>query len=85
MSVAFIVSRLLAFYELLIFAYVLMSWFPVSGLFEDIYRVLASICEPYLGIFRRIVPSAGMIDFSPWVAIIVLILIQNFVVPYIPF
>jgi YggT family protein len=85
MGVQFVVSRAVSFYELLIIVYVLMSWFPVSGIFEDVYRVLGTLVEPYLGIFRRIVPTMGMIDFSPWVAIIVLILIQNFVVRLIPY
>jgi YggT family protein len=80
-----VISAALSFYSLIIIAYVLMSWFPVSGVFEDVYRVLASIVEPYLGMFRRIVPTAGMIDFSPWVAILVLWAVRSFVVPYIPF
>ncbi len=67
-----IISQILNFYAWLIIIYVLMSWFPVSGFFEEIYRVLASIVEPYLSIFRRIVPTMGMIDFSPWVAILVI-------------
>ena len=41
--------------SILIFAYVLMSWFPIrEGVLLDVYRVLASICEPYIGLFRRI-------------------------------
>jgi YggT family protein len=80
-----ILNAALSFYSLLILVYVLMSWFPVSGFMEEAHRVLASIVEPYLGIFRGIVPTAGMIDFSPWVAILVLWAVRSFVVPYIPF
>ncbi len=74
MSVAAILMRLLDFYSLLIFVYVIMSWFPMrsDGIFADIYRVLGSVAEPYIGIFRRIVPMTGAIDFSPLVALIVL-------------
>jgi len=71
-SPAAIVGAILQFYSWIIIIYILMSWFPIAGFVEDIYRVLGSIVEPYLGIFRRIVPSTGMIDFSPWVAILVL-------------
>jgi len=67
-----ILDRVLYFYSTLIIIYVLMSWFPVSGFFEEIYRVLGSVCEPYLGLFRRIIPPIGMIDISPIVAILVL-------------
>ncbi|HET6351886.1 MAG TPA: YggT family protein [Coriobacteriia bacterium] len=67
-----VLDRVLYFYSTLIIIYVLMSWFPVSGVFEEIYRVLGSVCEPYLGLFRRIIPPIGMIDISPIVAILVL-------------
>jgi uncharacterized protein YggT (Ycf19 family) len=73
-----VLSGLLDFYELLIIAYVIFSWFPMrpDGLLADIYRVLASVCEPYVGVFRRIVPTVSMggagIDFSPIVALLVL-------------
>lgn len=67
-----ILVGLIRFYELLIVVYVLMSWFPVRGMLYDVYSVLGSVVEPYLGIFRRVIPAFGGIDFSPWVAIIVL-------------
>lgn len=73
-----VIEGLLRFYSILIFVYVILSWFPVGrgGLLADIYRVLASVCEPYIGIFRRIVPVAGVggagVDFSPLVALLVL-------------
>lgn len=75
MTLIEIVGRLLNFYSLIIFIYVILSWFPVGrgGVITDIYRVLASVCEPYIGIFRRIVPTGGGgIDFSPLVALLVL-------------
>ncbi len=73
-SLWLIADRILSFYGLLIFVYVIFSWFPISrdGVLADVYRVIASICEPYIGIFRRIVPSAGAVDFSPLVALLVL-------------
>lgn len=73
-----LIARILDFYSLVIFIYVILSWFPVGrgGILTDVYRVLASVCEPYIGIFRRIVPVAGAggagIDFSPLVALLVL-------------
>jgi YggT family protein len=36
--------------------------------------------DPYLNIFRRIIPSFGMFDFSPILAIIVLLIVQSVVV-----
>lgn len=72
-----VVLALINFYSILIVVYVLMSWIPqgVAGIVEDIRGVLASLCEPYLSVFRRIIPPLGMVDFSPIVAILVLELI----------
>ena len=78
MSVLGIILRLIDFYEMLIIVYVLMSWFrPSSGILYDAYVALGTVVEPWVGIFRRIVPLVGMIDFSPLVAILVLQLIQR--------
>ena len=73
MTLVSLVLQLANFYEILIIAYILMSWVrPVDGLMGDIYRVLGTITEPWLGIFRRFIPPIGMIDVSPIVAIIAL-------------
>lgn len=72
MALASLVATLGQFYIWLIFAYILLSWFPSSGALGDLYRVLASICEPYLSIFRRFIPPLGALDISPFVAILVL-------------
>jgi len=75
-----VVLGLLRFYEILIIVYVLMSWFRPGGLFLDIHRTLGTIVEPWLGIFRKIVPTVGMLDISPIVALIALQLIGNLLV-----
>ena len=60
-------------YTLIIFVYVLMSWIPTSsGVIADVYRVLGKICDPFLNLFKRIIPPIGMFDISPIVAVIVL-------------
>ncbi|MDP2300356.1 MAG: YggT family protein [Coriobacteriia bacterium] len=72
-----IIVRLIDFYQILIIVYVLMSWIRPRGLLFDIYRTLGTIVEPWLGIFRRIIPPLGMMDISPIVAIVALSLIQS--------
>jgi len=67
-----IVLMVIRFYSWLIIAYVLMSWFPISGVFVELYNVLGSIVEPYLSLFRRFIPPVGAVDISPIVAILVL-------------
>lgn len=61
-------------YTLAIIAYLLTSWvrLPYSPTLNRIQRFLYDVCEPYLRIFRRILPSFGAIDLSPTVGLIVL-------------
>jgi len=54
----------------------ILSWFsprPTNMLVVIVYRVT----EPLLAPLRRIIPRAGMIDFTPLVAIILLQLIAR--------
>jgi YggT family protein len=46
----------------------------------NVYDVLAQITEPILAPIRRVLPTFGMLDFSPLVAILLLRLIQALVV-----
>ena len=71
-SVLGVVRGVLNFYEILIILYVLMSWFPTRGILYDIYGVLGSVVEPYVGVFRRFIPPLGGLDFSPFAAILVI-------------
>ncbi len=75
------VQSLFNFYNILILAYCLMSWFPIrsGGIMEDISYALRTLVEPYLGIFRRLIPPMGGIDWSPVIAILVLSLLENLV------
>ena len=67
-----IIINVVNFYMILIVVYTIMSWFPMRGILYDIYRVLGSVVEPYVGVFRRFIPPFGGLDFSPWAAILVL-------------
>lgn len=69
--------KLVDAYTMVIFVYVLLSWFPnKSGLLYDIDKALGKICDPYLNIFKKFIPPiGGMIDISPIIAIIALQLI----------
>lgn len=71
-----IISLAFRIYSWALIIYIFMSWFP--GARESAFGVfLAKICEPYLEIFRKIIPPIGMIDISPIVAIFVLYLAQS--------
>ncbi len=61
-------------YCMVIFVYVLLSWFPTDrGLLADINHVLAKVCDPYLNLFKRLLPPiGGMVDVTPIIALLVL-------------
>ena len=61
-------------YTTVIFVYVIMSWIPNStGIVGEVYRVLGKICDPYLNLFKRLIPPiGGMIDITPIIALVVL-------------
>src|SRR5436190_21930274 len=63
-------------YGLIIFVYILTSWvrLPYSLCASRIQGFLRDVCEPYLRLFRRVLPPLGPLDLSPIVAIFVLYL-----------
>jgi len=69
-------------YGLIIFAYILMSWIrmPYSLWMSRVQGFLRDVCEPYLGLFRRVLPPLGPLDLSPMVGLVVLYLLGRLVV-----
>jgi uncharacterized protein YggT (Ycf19 family) len=61
-------------YSLVLFVYIIASWvrLPYSPTLNRIQRFLYDVSEPYLRIFRRVLPSTGPIDLSPTIGLIVL-------------
>jgi YggT family protein len=61
-------------YVLVLFAYILLSWFklPYSPWLNRLQRFLFDVSEPYLRIFRRLLPPFGGLDLSPMIAIFAL-------------
>lgn len=64
-----IIAGVLSLYTLLCLIYILMSWFP-GARFTKFGHFMTSICEPYMGLFRRMsFLRIGNIDFSPIVSL----------------
>ena len=63
-------------YYLLIFIYIIMSWIPQARESAVAYAI-ARLVEPYLSVFRNIIPPIGIIDISPIVAIIALRFVEQ--------
>lgn len=58
-------------YSLVILAYIITSWvrMPYSVWLNRIQRFLYDVCDPYLRLWRRILPSFGPLDLSPVVGV----------------
>jgi YggT family protein len=78
-SVQAFVDVFIAVYILLLFAYILTSWIrlPYSPWLNRVQRFLYDVCDPYLRLFRRVIPPLGPLDLSPMVGVIVLIVLKS--------
>ncbi|MFL5919531.1 MAG: YggT family protein [Gaiellaceae bacterium] len=58
-------------YSLLILAYIITSWvrMPYSVWLNKIQRFLYDVCDPYLRMWRRVLPNFGPLDLSPVVGV----------------
>lgn len=86
-DVAKYVSALFEVYIVLIFVYILVNLMlsfglrmPYSLWSDRLLNFLKDVSEPYLRLFRRLIPRVGMFDFTPMVAIIVLYVVRTLVV-----
>ncbi|WP_322818317.1 YggT family protein [Tepidiforma sp.] len=61
-----------------IIARALLSWLPVDQS-SPLYQLLFRVTEPIIDPFRRVMPRAGMIDLSPMMAILALLVMQQLV------
>jgi uncharacterized protein YggT (Ycf19 family) len=85
-DVADYVSALFLVYIILILIRVLLSWIPRMPYNPTLRSVLDFISEttdPYLNLFRRVLPPIGGLDLSPMVGIIVLFVLQGLAVALI--
>lgn len=77
----FVVSFINILFNVLLFAIlgrVLISWIDPMGNMR-ITQILHEITEPILGPLRSVLPSFGMFDLSPIVAMLLLQLLQNLI------
>jgi uncharacterized protein YggT (Ycf19 family) len=86
-DIADFLSTLIYVYTLLIILYIVVQLLFSLGLrpsysrtVDSVLQFLRDICEPFLRIFRRIIPAFGGFDFSPILAIITLQIINRVLV-----
>ncbi|MBE9199714.1 MULTISPECIES: YggT family protein [unclassified Nodularia (in: cyanobacteria)] len=63
------------FYSYLLIIRVLLTWFPTINWYNQPFAALGQITDPYLNLFRSIIPPLGGMDFSPILAFLALNLV----------
>lgn len=82
------ISYLLTLYVYVLFAAAIMSWLlafnvvnPRSPVVAMVGEFLYRITEPVLRPVRRMMPNLGGIDISPVIVILIIVFIQNVIIP----
>jgi YggT family protein len=70
-------TNFIQIYLILIFVRILLSWFQTADWAQSIMSFLAPITDPYLNIFRSIIPPLGGLDLSPIIAIFALQILSS--------
>ncbi len=72
-------SRFLGIYLVLLIVRILLSWFPNIDWSNPIFSTISQLTDPYLNLFRSIIPPIGGLDLSAILAILALQLITGLV------
>jgi YggT family protein len=80
-------STVIYVYTLLIILYIVIQLLFAAGLrppysrtLDAVLSFLREVCEPFLRIFRRLLPAFGGFDFSPILAILTLAIFNSIIV-----
>ena len=80
-SISRFVSQVFYFYYILIIIRIFLSWIPTIDWMQQPFNAIRSVTDPFLNIFRGIIPPiGGVLDISPVIAIILLQIIQGLLV-----
>ena len=74
-----VIDLLFQVYMLMLFVRILSSWAPQLMEYKFM-QFLAFYTDPYLNIFRRLIPPLGMFDISPILAFFSISLLKDFIV-----
>jgi YggT family protein len=69
-------------YAVILLARVLLSWVQVDPN-NQLVKIIYQLTEPLLAPIRRILPQNGGVDFSPMVALVVLLVAEQIVVMFL--
>ena len=76
-----IVNQLFYFYYILLILRIFLTWIPNIDWNAQPFRFISGITDPFLNIFRGVIPPiGGALDISPIIAILLLQLVQGLLV-----
>lgn len=70
-------ATFVTFYSYLLIIRVLLTWFPTVDWSSQPFAALSQISDPYLNLFRSIIPPLGGMDFSPILAFVALNIVSD--------
>ena len=79
MGVSIAIYKIFDLIMLLMLLKVFLSWLPNINWSAQPFKFLYEFTEIFFGIFRKILPPMGYIDFSPIIAFIVIRIVQIFI------
>jgi YggT family protein len=74
----FLIDKLFLVYTCMLFGRILGSWIPELQ-HTKLMQFVAFYTDPYLNLFRKIIPPLGMFDLSPIVAFLCLNFLEHLV------
>ena len=72
-----VLAQTLEIYSLVLIVRVLLSWFPNLDWSNPVLSTISSITDPYLNIFRGIIPPIGGLDLSAILAFVLISVMQG--------
>jgi YggT family protein len=74
---ALVLGKVLELYSWFLIIRILLTWFPTVNFYEPPLSWLAQITDPFLNLFRSIIPPIGGMDLSPILAFLALGLVRQ--------
>jgi len=74
-----VLGQTLQIYSFILIVRVLLTWFPSIDWSNGILAAICSITDPYLNLFRGIIPPIGGFDISSILAFLLLNVVENFI------
>jgi YggT family protein len=66
-------------YTLVIILYVITSWITLPYSLSPLQRFLNDVCDPYLRLWRKVLPMFGSLDLAPLAGILALVALEELI------